>query len=94
MVEALRSYNSSSDSRSKRSAVNRHESTHVDRKAAIVEWRRRPILRLNLADAHYFFLKNGTKLVDAQKTEISVSADGDFGELKKTETLSKRRVGR
>ena len=39
--------------------------------------------------------KNGTKFADAQKTEISVSADGDFGEMKKTETPSKRRrVGR
>ena len=28
---------------------------------------------------------------DGQKTEISISADGDFGEMKKTETPSKRR---
>ena len=36
-----------------------------------------------------------TKFVSAQKTEISISADGDFGEMKKTETPSKsRRVGR
>ena len=28
---------------------------------------------------------------DARKTQISVSADGDFGEMKKTETPSKRR---
>ena len=40
-------------------------------------------------------LKTGTKLVVAQKTEISISADGDFSEIKKTETPSKsRRVGR
>ena len=39
--------------------------------------------------------KTGTKFVGAQKTEISISADGDFGQLKKTETPSKsRRVGR
>ena len=32
---------------------------------------------------------------DSQKTEICISADGDFGEMKKTETPSKiRRVGR
>ena len=32
---------------------------------------------------------------DGQKTEISISADGDFGDMKKTETPSKRRrVGR
>ena len=35
--------------------------------------------------------KKSGKFVDAQKTEISVSADGDFGEMKKTETPSKRR---
>ena len=29
------------------------------------------------------------QIVDAQKTEISVSADGDFGEMKITETPSK-----
>ena len=29
---------------------------------------------------------------DVKKTEISVSADGDFGEMKKTETPSKRRI--
>ena len=35
------------------------------------------------------------KNADAQKTDISVSADGYFGEMKKTETPSKsRRVGR
>ena len=39
--------------------------------------------------------KTGTKFVGAQKTEISISADGDFGEKKKTDTPSKsRRVGR
>ena len=32
-----------------------------------------------------------TIIVVAQKTEISISADGDFGEMKKMETLSKRR---
>ena len=43
----------------------------------------------------YNATKNGTKLGDAQKTGISVSADGYFGDLKKTETPSKRRrVGR
>ena len=32
---------------------------------------------------------------DGQKTEIAISADGDFGEMKKMETPSKRRrVGR
>ena len=37
----------------------------------------------------------GTKFVGAQNTEISISADGDFGEMRKTETPSKsRRVGR
>ena len=30
-------------------------------------------------------------MVDAQNTDISVSADGDFGEMIKTETPSKRR---
>ena len=41
------------------------------------------------------FPQNGKKFVAAQKTEISISADGDFGEMKKTETPSKRlRVGR
>ncbi len=36
-----------------------------------------------------------TKFIGAQNTEISISADGDFGEMKKTETPSKsRRVGR
>ena len=34
--------------------------------------------------------QNGTKVIDAQKTEISISADGDFGETKKTETPSKK----
>ena len=39
--------------------------------------------------------KKRIKFVSAQKTEISISADGDFGEMKKTETPSKsRRVGR
>ena len=33
--------------------------------------------------------KNGNKSVDAQKTEISISADGDFGEMKKTETFGR-----
>ena len=33
-----------------------------------------------------------TKFVDAQKTEISVSAEGDFDEMKKTETPSKRQI--
>ena len=28
---------------------------------------------------------------DGQQTEISISADGDFGEMKKMETLSERR---
>ena len=37
--------------------------------------------------------KNLTKFIDAQNTDISVSADGDFGEMKKTETPSKG-VGR
>ena len=31
--------------------------------------------------------KTGTKFVGAQKTEISVSADGDFGEMKKKRRL-------
>ena len=31
--------------------------------------------------------KNEKKFVDAQKTEISVCADGDFGEMKKTRRL-------
>ena len=31
---------------------------------------------------------------DAQMMEISVSADGDFGETKMTETPESRRVGR
>ena len=40
-------------------------------------------------------LKKGKKIADAQKTEISVSEDGDFGELKNMEIPSKRRrVGR
>ena len=30
--------------------------------------------------------KTGTKLIGAQKKEISISADGDFGEMKKTES--------
>ena len=30
--------------------------------------------------------KTGTKFVGAQKTEISISADGDVGEMKKTES--------
>ena len=39
--------------------------------------------------------KTGTKLVGAQKTEISISAEGDFGVMKNTKTPSKsRRVGR
>ena len=39
--------------------------------------------------------KTGPKFVGAQKTEISISADVDFAEMKKTETPSKsRRVGR
>ena len=39
--------------------------------------------------------KMGTKFVGAQKPEISISADEDFGEMKKTATPSKsRRVGR
>ena len=38
---------------------------------------------------------NLTQFVDAEHTDISVSADGDFGEMKKTETPSKsRRIGR
>ena len=37
----------------------------------------------------------GTQFVDAQKTEISISAVGDFGEMEKTATPTKsRRVGR
>ena len=28
----------------------------------------------------------GNKIAGAQKTEMSISADGDFGEMKKTET--------
>ena len=41
------------------------------------------------------YVKRGTKFADAQKTEISVYEDGDFGELKNTEIPSKRRrVGR
>ena len=39
--------------------------------------------------------QNGGEIIDAQKTEISISADRDFSEIKKTETPSKRRrVGR
>ena len=38
--------------------------------------------------------RTGTKFVGAQKAGISIYADGDFGEMKKTETPSKsRRVG-
>ena len=33
----------------------------------------------------------GTKLFGAQKKEISISGDGDFCEMKKTETTSKSR---
>ncbi len=33
-----------------------------------------------------------TQFVDAQKTDISVSVEGDFGEMKKTETPSKRQI--
>ena len=37
----------------------------------------------------------GNKIAGAQKTEMSISADGDFGGMKKTEIPSKsRRVGR
>ena len=35
--------------------------------------------------------KTGTKFVGAKKTELSISADGDFDEMKKAETPSKRR---
>ncbi len=39
--------------------------------------------------------KREKKFIGAQNTEISTSADGDFGEMKKIETPSKsRRVGR
>ena len=36
--------------------------------------------------------KTGTKFIGAQNTEISISADGDFGEMKKKETPSKSRA--
>ena len=39
--------------------------------------------------------KTGKKFVGGQNTDISISADRDYGEMKKTETPSKsRRAGR
>ena len=53
-------------------------------------------------DPHCDYLETANKItgkyeviVDAQKSEISISADTDFDGMKKAETLSKRRrVGR
>ena len=88
-VEALRS--SSSDVRSKRCESTRvytHRPYHDD-----VGHHAPKSGRCSLF-LFFFFFKRSKICRCSKDGDFSLRADGDFGELKKTETLSKRRVGR
>ena len=87
-------------------AANRHSWRDRGRRSLswtasnIIEWPTSFGFRLDVLNSFNRITENdaprtGTKFVCSHKTDISISADWDFGEMKKTETPSKsRRVGR